>query len=53
MQTGKPDDWMLRADGQAENAEQGMPKTKNPVIFMTGFSALLVTPRGFEPRLPP
>ncbi len=28
-------------------------KTKNPVIFMTGFFALLVTPRGIEPRLPP
>lgn len=28
-------------------------KTKNPVTFMTGFFALLVTPRGIEPRLPP
>ena len=30
MQTGKPDDWMLRADGQAENAEKGNAKNKKP-----------------------
>jgi len=39
--------------GKLKMNKQAAPETKNPVIFMTGFFALLVTPRGFEPRLPP